>query len=419
MWIFLPFVFFLVYFLNRNKDLQHFDIAQFIIVMFGVSSVLSIFIYLLDMMSGDTYGYEISLKTSLIYVSLLFLCIRPFARNSHNKIIKLEPLRKPWIVYLIAVIAFVWFIISILFIKDTVLFVLNGDMGEIRNSIYQGQGPTSYLTSLSDGIRQILVSLNMVFSCPWVSLFLAFFLRYVQKSPIRYSFYFILASLFSPIRGIAGADRSTSAYWIIAVGAMYLFFRHNMSNEERKRILRILLSIVAVMILYLVAMTISRFGTEINGSGFSDSQSSLISYLGQSYINFCYFFDNYQPPYINLGILFPTTMHLLLGNDVGGTIIQQEATLLTGMQTGVFYTFIGHIMVGAGKSIAVAFTLIYALLSSFMIPKITKNMVTADNAFLYIAMCSIVLFGLFAHYYAAIGYMASVILWYIVLRIAK
>lgn len=420
MWISLPFAFFLVYFLKRNKGFQYFDIAQFIILMFGVSSVFSIIMYLLDMMSSDTYGYVISPVAALSYVVLLFLCIRPFARHSHNKIIKLEPLRKPSIIHFIAIIALVWFIVSIFLIRDSVLFVLKGDMGDIRQSIYQDQGPESYLASFPNGIRQILVSLNIAFSCPWVSIFLAFFLRFVQKSPVRYSIFFILTSLFSPIQGMAGADRSTSAYWMIAIGAMYIFFRPYMNNDERKKLIRIILCVITVLVLYLAAMTISRFGTETNSSGLSDSQSSLIGYFGQPYINFCYFFDNYQPPFPNLGILFPTTMHLLLGLDVGGTIIQEEMTLLTGIQTGVFYTFMGQIMVGTGKTITIVFTLLYAVLCSIVVPIISKKgVMTADKAFLYIALCSIVLFGLFVHYYASMGYMASVILWYFVLRFSK
>lgn len=417
MLIYLPFAFFLIYFLKRRKSFQYFDIAQFIIIMFGVSSFFSIIMYLLDMRSSDNYDYEITFLASISYVSLLFLCIRPFANNSH-RMIELKPLRRPSIIHFMAVVAFVWFIVSIFLIWDSVLFVLNGDMGEIRQSISQGQGPTFYLASIPNGIRQVLISLNVAFSCPWVSIFLAFFLRFVQKSPVKYSVYFVLASLFSPIQGMALADRSASAYWIIAVGAMYLFYRPYMNNDERRKLVRIILCIIAVIVLYLSAMTISRFGTETNSTGLSDSQSSLIGYFGQSYINFCYFFDNYQPPFPNFGILFPTTMHLLFGSDVGGAIIQEEMTSLTGIQTGVFYTFMGQIMVGLGKMFAVVFTLFYALSCSIIVPKITKtNMMIADKAFLYIALCSIVLFGLFGHYYANFGYMASVFMWYLVLKI--
>ena len=69
-----------------------------------------------------------------------------------------------------------------------------------------------------------MVMLNLVFSCSWVLLFLAFYSRYIQHLSSAYFWMYFLASLSGPYNAVLGADRSGVAYWLLAALGIFLLF---------------------------------------------------------------------------------------------------------------------------------------------------------------------------------------------------
>ena len=232
-----------------------------------------------------------------------------------------------------------------------------------------------------------------------------------------YSYYFFIASLSGPFNGILGADRSSSAYWIMSAVTLFFLFRKQLPFKVKRQISVIGIITLAGFVVYLAAMTISRFGEQDSSGG---ALGSLIAYLGQSYINFCYFFDRYELPFHHFGIVFPFTSEYIFGVPSGGTIIQEEMTFLSNKSTGVFYTFIGHMIIGVGQFWAMFFTLAYAFASYRTMGKINRRKdMDIMSLYLYFAFASVVLLGIFGHYYASATKTFSLVAMYFVMRILR
>lgn len=414
---YIPLVYFgcLAYFLFRRY--KQMDMATIISLIFAVSGLFSVLIDINGYRSSETYKYEISIVPAVLYCILLTLCILPLSRCNISNRINIEPVGKVKLIKLLSVISIVWFALSVYFGWNTFRFVLMSDMADIRNDLYQGIRIESWMVGLPGPARLIFSLLNMMFGCPWILLFLGFYSMIGNQMPLKYSYYFFIASLSGPFNGILGADRSSSAYWIMSAVTLFFLFRKQLPFKVKRQISVIGIITLAGVVVYLAAMTISRFGEQDSSGG---ALGSLIEYLGQSYINFCYFFDRYELPFHHFGIVFPFTSEYIFGVPSGGTIIQEEMTFLSNKSTGVFYTFIGQMIIGVGQFWAMFFTLAYAFASYRTMGKINRRKeINIMSLYLYFAFASVVLLGIFCHYYANATKTFSLVAMYFVVRILR
>lgn len=396
----IPFIYFTILSLliyRRNRDI---DLALITSLVYATSGFFAILNDMFDLRYKDLINYEISIEATIAYCGLLTLCLLPLIFNSHLKISNIRPMSNVRLLRFLAWFAFFWFVITIWFSRQSIINVLTGDMQQLRTDAYDGFGQELWFKGLPGPLRFLCGVISSFFGCPWTLIFLAFFSQFIQKLPKRYFLLFLIASLMGPIEGIIGADRSKTAYWIMSFGAMYILFLPKINSIERKKIVSFGVLIIGTLSLYLAAMTISRFGERDYGD-VGGSEGGLISYMGQSFVTFCFYFDNYQSPFINLGIIFPFTSYQIFGIPSGGVVIQHQMTNITGLWTGVFYTFIGHIIVGAGKTVAIIYCLVYTIASSITSKTIcNRKEASASSLYLYFAFTSVIYLGLFGHYYS-------------------
>lgn len=412
----IPFIYFSFLSFVLYRKHKSIDLAVLVSLMFAISGLFSIFLYIQDLekVKGiSTYWGSLSFIPTFLYCFLLTLCIVPISKCNIDYI-KIQPIRNVQLFKLLAILVLIWFVTSTYMAKDQMINVLVSDrMAELRNDIYRGVVQETWMTSLSAPLRMVYSVLNYVFGCPWILIFLGFY-SISSSLPLKYSLFFIIASLSGPVNGIIGLDRSQVAYWIIAFILLYRYFYVHISARIKKIINILFIIVFSAMCSYLIAMTVSRFENSIDSGG---SVGSVIAYLGQSFVNFCYFFDNYQLPYHHWGIIFPFTSEYIFGVPAGGVTIQTEMSFLSKMFTGVFYTFMGQIMVGLGQFWSVFITLIYALISNISLSKFNyRRTVTIQNVYFGFAMVSVVALGLFAHYYAGLGKLFSVIVCYFLVK---
>lgn len=415
-----PFIYFTLltlYLLRKRKG--KIDLAILITTIYAVSGLFSILIDVFDLRFPDAVGYNISPMASFSYCALITMCLMPIVKSSNLLITSIRPLRNSYVVKLLAVISLVWFFIYIIYSFSSFIGILSSNMADARAAVYAGERLES-MRGMPSLLRYLMLPLNLLFGCSWAFVFLAFYSRYVQKFPNFYFWIFFLVSLSGPYNAVLGADRSKVAYWIISLAGMYILFAPVLAKAQKKQLIRIGLLTVGVLALYLGAMTIARFGERDYGGDVSGTEGGLISYLGQSYIHYCLYFDNYQPPYSHLGIIFPFISKYLLGIESGGVLIQQEMSLLTGYNCGVFYTFIGQIIMGAGKSVAIAFCFVYTFISSISLPSITRSSgAKITSLYLYFAISSVLLLGLFGHYYTSSTLTFSLFAIYFIIYISE
>lgn len=413
--IYIPLVYFSFLSFVLYKRHKKINIATIISLMFAISGLFSVLVDINDYRGYETANYQISFVPTFLYCFLLTLCILPISSCDIMDKVRIIPVRKVQLIKLISIISVIWFVLKLYLGRNNLVYVLTNDMSEIRADVYAGFGVgESWMNSLPTPIRLIFSLLNLTFGCPWTLLFLGFYTMIGNRVPLKYSYLLLIASVSGPLDGIMGADRSATAYWIIAAITVYILFQEQLPKKVKKQLLILGLVFFIALVAYLIAMTVSRFG-ESEGAW-----ESVIRYLGIPYINFCYFFDNYKLPFHHFGIIFPFTSEYLLNIPSGGTVIQAEMTRLSHFETGTFYTFIGQIIVGVGQFWAIIFTLIYSFSSFRTLGQINKKArVDIVSLYIYFAFVSVILLGIFVHYYASAAKTFSLIAMYFIVKIIR
>lgn len=396
-----------MHFFKNNKRA---DLPFLIMLMYTINSFLSIFVDKYNMLG---LNYHPSLLSTIVYCGLLTLCWLPFSRYSNLNINKVKAISNTKALKIVAWVSFLWFVIYLYLSKDTLQLVLTGgDMLALRGMIYKGES-----INVGQGLPVYLhipfTLANCLFGCSWIFIFLAFFSKFIQKLPNKYFLLFLLTSLSGPLAGIVGVDRSKTTYWIISMVINFLFFSKFMTRKQRTWVMSVLAIFVTGGLIYIANLTTARFDDYDSVAGLSGSLSGVLVYLGQSYINFCYFFDTFTPPYHTLAIIFPSFYYFVLGDDlVGGTVLQAHWDLLTGYSTGVFYTFMGHIMIFAGFFVLVVFCVLYSTISNSILKRNVLKGGTLHSLFMYQALASVMALGLFVHYYASYILTFSLVFFY-------
>lgn len=396
-----------MHFFKNNKRA---DLPFLIMLMYTINSFLSIFVDKYNMLG---LNYHPSLLSTIVYCGLLTLCWLPFSRYSNLNINKVKAISNTKALKIVAWVSFLWFVIYLYLSKDTLQLVLTGgDMLALRGMIYKGES-----INVGQGLPVYLhipfTLANCLFGCSWIFIFLAFFSKFIQKLPNKYFLLFLLTSLSGPLAGIVGVDRSKTTYWIISMVINFLFFSKFMTRKQRTWVMSVLAIFVTGGLIYIANLTTARFDDYDSVAGLSGSFSGILVYLGQSYINFCYFFDTFSPPYHTLAIIFPSFFYFVLGDDlVGGTVLQAHWDLLTGYSTGVFYTFMGHIMIFAGFFVLVVFCVLYSTISNSILKRNVLKGGTLHSLFMYQALASVMALGLFGHYYASYILTFSLVFFY-------
>lgn len=396
-----------MHFFKNNKRA---DLPFLIMLMYTINSFLSIFVDKYNMLG---LNYHPSLLSTIVYCGLLTLCWLPFSRYSNQNINKVKAISNTKALKIVAWVSFLWFVIYLYLSKDTLQLALTGgDMLALRGMIYKGES-----INVGQGLPVYLhipfTLANCLFGCSWIFIFLAFFSKFIQKLPNKYFLLFLLTSLSGPLAGIVGVDRSKTTYWIISMVINFLFFSKFMTRKQRTWVMSVLAIFVTGGLIYIANLTTARFDDYDSVAGLSGSFSGILVYLGQSYINFCYFFDTFSPPYHTLAIIFPSFFYFVLGDDlVGGTVLQAHWDLLTGYSTGVFYTFMGHIMIFAGFFVLVVFCVLYSTISNSILKRNVLKGGTLHSLFMYQALASVMALGLFGHYYASYILTFSLVFFY-------
>ena len=373
------------------------DIPIMICMIYGLSGFLSIFVERFNLSAHPSY--HVSFLACIAYCSLLTISLLPFMTFSNCLIRDIRPFNNEKLLKRLAWLAFWWFMFTAIMSWSQFYGVMTGDMGELRQALYDGTAEAGFMTKLPGPLRIILTIFNMFFGCGWVHIFLAFFCLTIQKLPKKYFFLFLISSLCGPWTSILGVDRSGIAIYILSFVSVYVFFWSFLETKIRKRLFVLIAILFGFLIFYLSAMTFARFG----GIGEDDTErvnNSLIYYLGSCYLEFSYFFDNVDNPDKCLNLIFPFISKFLLGRElIGGVMLNQAIELKTGVFTGVFLTYLGQIQLTAGFPVTLLFCFaVYYFANRFLSP-ISKRIINAKVAFLYLMFAEIMVLGQYSYYY--------------------
>lgn len=419
--IVVPFIYFgflLLYRLKKNN--WHIDIASFILIIFTVSSFFSILIDVFNLRSIDTSHYKISVFACISYISLITLCIFPFMHSSNLKVREIQPISNEMgiILKIAAWIFFLYLFFNLIMSWESLVAVITSDdIERIRKLHGTEMADESWMASLTPTLRMPFVLLNLMSGSTWIFVFLAFFCMIIQRMKFTYFILFILSSFNGIIGNILDAGRSAIAYWGISFLACYIIYTPYMRKDHKKVLKRLFVIIGVFAFMFIAAVTISRFGYRDAGE-VSGTQGGLISYFGQTYINFCFFLDEFSCPFPSLQIVFPFLSKLILGDGFVGVVdLQELISMSSGREIGVFYTFLGHIMVTSNAWIMLIYALLLSSCSLAITHKTQIKSIRLSTFYFYYLYSSVIFLGIFTHYYAGTTRTFSVAFWGILLML--
>ena len=252
----------------------------------------------------------------------------------------------------------------------------------------------------------------------WIFIFLAFYVIVVQKLKKQYGIMYLLASVSGIISSILDGGRSAILYWILSFVAVYLLFIPLMSKREKGTVRKFFIIFGTLFVTFFMMMTIARFGEREAGE-VTGTEGGLISYAGQPFINFCFFWDTFDCPLPSLQIILPFT-YKLFGYPIDNPIdLQETLSFMSHKELGVFYTFIGHIATTSFNAVAVLYCILLSIVSGLNVHRVRKHVIGISGAYFYLLFSSVLFLGLFGHYYAYANKTFAIVLFALLLALLK
>lgn len=415
--IFVPFIFFSVILICLLWSRRNFDLASYVTSLYVVISFFAILNDYLGLRCHDVVNYDISFEATFVYCSLLGFFLIPIIRYTKGSAIRLKPVENQTLLKILSVCSFVFFCITLFGSFDSLIGVLSGDMAALRSAVYAGNEEKAWYSTLPFILKQLVIAGNLCFANFWVMQFLFFFSLLVQKIEKKYAAFFFVASFLGPLWGILGIDRSKVTYWIIALCANYFLFNKYMTDKQKKVFVVSSSICVCFLFVYISMMTNSRFEDRSYGDGISGSLGSVITYLGQSFVNFSFFYDCFKTKEPTLAIIFPF-FHKYIGGEFGnGVAIQEHLSNLYHLQFGVFYTFLGQILIAAGKLWMFVYSTVLPLIGFSLFRQEFRERDSLIKLYLFMAYSSIMFLGLFGYSYASYNSTFSLVFGLIVFKL--
>lgn len=393
--VFLPLIFFgiLLIISVRKKGM---DLGGFAILCFVVTSFFAI--YLHNMPSAatlDNYNkMNPSFVPTLVYCCLIGLELQCFYRLNTNQkkafatIKNVDFFNKITYLYI-----FMFFFLLVFLYKDIFNGILQGNLGDYRAEVNKGEMENAFTRQNSFvgkfiGYGAATIGAGSTYMIPFFFYSLCF-----TKNKMYHNILILISSLSCIILGIIDADRSSSLLWGMMFVMSFFLFRPYIDNHSRKVIKKCFFFIGGLLFVYFLSMSISRF---VNSNMGVDG--SILSYIGQSYLNFCNVWDNVEIIDVTTYRLFPVINKFWLNTDpeTHKMIVRSSSYI----RLNGFYSYIGMWFLDTGKWIMFFISLCVTLITNCVIKRVRLQKIFSFKYIMYIYMLAIIpVFGCIAYYY--------------------
>lgn len=404
----LPFIYFLMFFVYIYRQRKFYSVSTFLIGIYMLISFGSILIDRLNAYSGICPKVDINLFSSILYCTLLTFCFIPFIKFHDEKIKEVKLCKKE---YIISAIVYFYFILFVLFlvlvykdlVRNMILLQINDNL---KADFRFGREDVVSLT----GFSLFLYHKIRIFSSSSMYLLFFFFysISYLRK-PVWYYFIILLGSSLCIVDSLLHLDRSAILYWFLEFMLCGIFFFRFLSKKKKRVISVILIFLLVIGFIYFIYINVSRFSDTNIGS---DNQ--MVSYFGQSYINFCNFFQNLNLPDHSIVNTLPFTNYLI-HPDFLSEDWYSYVQLKTGINIMVFSTFLGDIMSGVGLFWTIIYVFVFCFLSKLLLFRTNKTQIEVHQLFLFFILLNTVFLGIFTTFYHIWGRELCAIVIYILL----
>ncbi len=387
---FIPFIYFsslTAYLWIKNRC---FSVVVYMSLLYAITSFCSIIMVLGNMLEGsgvlvNGWEPELGFIPTVLYCFLLTLTIVPFNYIKVDKIKNVYNIH-PLIIFGFCLILLVQALLNFYLIADSTMDILNGDLNEVREAHYNEEMSLADVKAMSlPGVLQYFNYLNYT---TILALPLFFYYSCVEKKSLWLTSILLFISLSGPLKAIQAVDRAELILYAEMFVFCLVFFQKVLTKVVKRLLLMIGVPFALVGCVYLIAVSAARFDDTDEGTS-----GSVLQYAGQSYLNFCYFYDNSDPSLIYPEREIPIISHVVLGSDYGQ--VKEERSAKEGFFIGVFATHVGAWMLDIGVVGAIVWSVLYALLCVVIIRYIDRSEYEITEVMMLFILATIPIFGIF------------------------
>ncbi len=404
---YLNFIYFLLLFLFFYGK-RKISSTTYISFIYMFSSFLSIFCVKEGSQKMD---WNPSVVPTLVYWILTTLIILPVYKleisMSANIKVNMRLLKMLCVFYFISLV-----LILVLYWQDFLFIMAYGNLGELRTMVVTGD----FIATKYSGILGIILTFLRTINTLSFVMIPVFFILIKNNVSRKYSIMALAGSLVSVVQSALQIDRSSVIWWIIILGWCISYFWSSFSKTNKKAIRPYIVSAIVIIVIYFGAITISKFGQ--SNSGDSEISSSLVSYGGQSYPTWCFFWDNFQAKGYSTRTLFPMTHHFVFGDYDGLVALQQENSSKYNFDFGVFYTYLGTFLIDGGHIAPFIFVICYLLLFLIVLNsnKTRRSVISFEKFYILFCIIMIPTTGVISYFYSSPYTMFSAFFMWLVIR---
>lgn len=393
--IFLPFIFFctLTYWLFRKH--KRFDVCVYISSLYAFSTFCAILIYYLGLLDEggvlfDETDYETNLIPTILFCVCLSLSILPFSMIYGNDMKKIV-MPNPKLLYVISWILIAVSLLNTYIVADSTLDILQGDLNAVREAAYQGLMTPAQIKA--ESLPSFLKYLYILNASTYLCLPLFFYYLCFEEKKWWFKTLLFYASLSVPIAGIQAVERTEfMLYVMLFILSLILFLPF--LTKAAKRIISVVGTLFIVLsFVFLVAVSLSRFGDREGGA-----EASAIEYAGQGYLNFCFFWEHANFDIISAEREFPLFYHFVYKIDSTDSR-RSERSGQHGFFISVFPTFIGDLMLDISPIGMIVWIIYFFLLCIIVIKQSHRDEFTIGEILAIYVLATIPLFGVFYYRY--------------------
>ena len=394
--LYFPFIYFISLFLYfyRKNDCE-ISVVSYITLLYVIISFFSIILVNMNLVNGlngvlYTKGtLTIGVLPTLYYCFLLTLILFPFKKVNLNKTKNIQVISERKFNVVLGIFILIA-IINIYSYSNSLLNISSLDFLEIRQSHYAGEESEASIKMQS--VPFPFNYLSYLQRSTVFSILLFFYRTLIMNKQDWKNIILLFFSLTLPLSCLQSADRTDVVFFMLMFVFCWILFKPYLIESKKKYIIRFFYPILGGIGIYIFMVTIARFAERDGGAG-----DSVLRYGGETFLNFCYYFENANPNVYFTDRVFPISSHMILGIDYSDT--KDLRSILHGFNVGVFPSFLGVIMLDIGKFGVLLWTLIFSFSCNIIFNKISSTTSLLSLLLIIFSLAVIPIFGIFYYYY--------------------
>lgn len=385
------------YFWQKHRT---YDVATYMSTLYTITSICCVLMVMGGFMNRqgggvlvDGYEPEFGIVPTILYCGLITLTILPFSFIRPEKLEDITNVHR-YVIYGFTLFIVLQGLIMYYLVGDSITDLLNGDFKFLKDSHYSGNispADAKMLTMPMPIQVMYLLSFMTLLALP-----LFFYYTCVEGRSLWLTSPLLAVSISPILRGVLMADRTEIIHYGLMFFFCLVFFQRFITKRVRNFMLAVSLPVLAVGVTYIVAVSASRFENEDEGAS-----GSMLEYAGQSYVNFCYFYDNHNPELYYVERELPIVSYFVFKNQYVET--KDERTAREGFFIGVFASHIGSWLLDVGVVGAILLSAFFAFICCLVINRYNRTEFDVSDVLMLFALGAVPTFGIFYYRYYTVA----------------